>query len=702
MLTLNTLRTRFGIVLSVVIVLALLAFILSLGPEMGLFGNDQNPTVAEIDGDEISLAEFSQEYNDVKTSYYFMSGRDSSDERQIAQFASEAWSNLLFDKYLLAQLEDAGVVVTDEETIAMLKGEVNSAVYASVFGASYTPAINSFLTLLDSGLNSGATQEQLATYNAAWEYIKKQAMQFRHLQKFAGLLKAGSYVNALEVEQGVKNAANVVDGRYVPVKLSTIAPDQVEVKESEVEAYYNSHKNNYRKSATRELAYVVFEVLPTEADEAAIAQKAQDVAQAMKDAVDEQALQAVFTSNGGVISPSYAPVSSFTDAEAVLFDGEVYGPELQDNKWVISKALKSINAPEKLGFSAYIVAGDAVAQSDNIVKDAQAGEDFASLAEKYQLDADMYNYFTVDEVAFADLASQGVEPLFAAKLAEAKVGDVLVNKTLKYTQIVKVDKVEGKPQKHILAGVVNLNVVPSTQTASAVSSEASAFAASAKGSVAAFQKAAEGAARAPRTHTLAESDFVMSPMLDNSRELVRWAQAAEVGQVSKVLKAGEHYVVAVVTSVDESRYQPLAGTVRTMIISQLQNEKRMEMLKSEYAGMTIEEAAAKAGVEAVNFEGVKYSDTTVGQLYGDVAVVGAVTSAEAGNTTKVVYAPYSNTAVVYVVDAVNAAEAPQTAEAEKLRQQTTLDESIIRSGVGLAVESATSAIETSNTASMHF
>ena len=84
MLTLNTLRTRFGIVLSIVIVLALLAFILSLGPEMGLFGNDQNPTVAEVDGDEITLAEFSQEYNDVKNAYYFRNGQDSSDEMAVA------------------------------------------------------------------------------------------------------------------------------------------------------------------------------------------------------------------------------------------------------------------------------------------------------------------------------------------------------------------------------------------------------------------------------------------------------------------------------------------------------------------------------------------------------------------------------------------------------------------------------------------
>ena len=47
MASLNTLRTKFGIVLSIIIALALLAFILSLKTEMGFSGND--PRVGVID-----------------------------------------------------------------------------------------------------------------------------------------------------------------------------------------------------------------------------------------------------------------------------------------------------------------------------------------------------------------------------------------------------------------------------------------------------------------------------------------------------------------------------------------------------------------------------------------------------------------------------------------------------------------------------
>ena len=60
MASLNTLRTKFGIVLSIIIALALLAFILSLKTEMGFSGND--PRVGVIDGEKINYSEYYDQY----------------------------------------------------------------------------------------------------------------------------------------------------------------------------------------------------------------------------------------------------------------------------------------------------------------------------------------------------------------------------------------------------------------------------------------------------------------------------------------------------------------------------------------------------------------------------------------------------------------------------------------------------------------
>ena len=64
MASLNTLRTKFGALLSVIIALALLAFILSLKTDMGFSDND--PKVGVIDGDKIRYSEYLNQYDAIK------------------------------------------------------------------------------------------------------------------------------------------------------------------------------------------------------------------------------------------------------------------------------------------------------------------------------------------------------------------------------------------------------------------------------------------------------------------------------------------------------------------------------------------------------------------------------------------------------------------------------------------------------------
>ena len=65
MVSLNTMRTKFGVLLSVIIAGALLAFIFSLKSEMGFSGND--PEVGAINGKDIHYSEFLAAYDDVKS-----------------------------------------------------------------------------------------------------------------------------------------------------------------------------------------------------------------------------------------------------------------------------------------------------------------------------------------------------------------------------------------------------------------------------------------------------------------------------------------------------------------------------------------------------------------------------------------------------------------------------------------------------------
>ena len=134
MVSLNKLRTQFGVLLSVVIGGALLAFILSLKTEMGFSGND--PEVGEVAGDEVHYSEFLSAYEEVKTQM----GGDNFDYDQSAQAVYMTWQSLLADRVFIPDFEKLGLTVTPAERKAMLQGEIPSGVYSSVFADPRTGA----------------------------------------------------------------------------------------------------------------------------------------------------------------------------------------------------------------------------------------------------------------------------------------------------------------------------------------------------------------------------------------------------------------------------------------------------------------------------------------------------------------------------------------------------------------------------------
>ena len=55
-------------------------------------------------------------------------------------------------------------------------------------------------------------------YQSFWSYLNSQATLDRLMSKYLGMVRAGIYPNALEVEAGVKAANESRSGRYVMLK----------------------------------------------------------------------------------------------------------------------------------------------------------------------------------------------------------------------------------------------------------------------------------------------------------------------------------------------------------------------------------------------------------------------------------------------------------------------------------------------------
>ena len=648
MASLNTLRTKFGIVLSIVIAGALLAFILSLKTEMGFSGND--PRVGVIDGEKINYSEYYNQYEQVKA----QSGAQESNEQQSAMLANAAWQALIGKYVLTPGFDKMGLRVTEPERMSMVSGQHPSQAFYNAFadprtGEYNVAAVHQFLS--EAEANAQAQQ--------AWAQLNEQARMEREVAKFLGLIKGGVYVNSLEVANGVNSANNTYAGKWAGKKYSAVPDSLIQLKSSDIKAYYNSHKNMFKQTPSRALSYVVFEVSPTDDDMLALEKSVAEVGAQF--AATEELKSFVRANRNGKIADNYVSAKQLSEEEAkALLDGATYGPVLKNNEWTMARALDTKIVPDSMGIRHIVLPYTQEALADSLLTVLKGGANFAQVAAQYSVyDATAANGGEVGVMPFSAFSGE-----FAAALANAKTGDIVKIASGDAIQLMQVYRAD-KPSKHVQVASITYPVEASAATRRDIHNQAGTFSVNAKGSVEAFNDAASAAAVTPRIASLAQGERTIRG-LEDSRDVARWAYGAEVGDVSEIFPVGKDYVIAMLTEIDDNEFAPLEK-VSAQIRAQVLRDKKYDYIVKELSGSTLDEQAKSLGTEVADFDNVTFGAFYVNGPGFEPRLIGAISS----TTEKgVLSAPVKGLSGVYVfeVDDIQTSD-KQTAEGEKVRAQ---------------------------------
>ncbi len=639
MLSLNNLRTKLGVVLSIIIGVTLLAFV--LGDFLGNRNQGKDPVVGEINGEEIPYSTFYAAYEEMRA----LNGNDNANYDQSAQLISMAWQTLLFDRVLAPNMEKLGLVVTPAEREKMLKGEISSNVLNAIFGVNgqYDPAmLSSFLQ--DS--------EENAQRQYIWNLLEKQIYTDRMTGKYMDLVRSGAYANALMVENGLVAENNTYKGRYVACNYSSVADSLVTVSNSEIKKYYEANKANYKQTPYRTVRYAHFENEPSDSDKAAVETLAKTTA------ADFAATKDVA---GYVVGKRYASLAgSFVSEESLPSDeakalraGKMFGPELQGDEWYASRVAETLLAPKSVELQQIALPRSEEKLADSLYIAAKVpGANFASLAPQG-------SFAEVGEVSCSMLPAE-----LAKKLANAKANDVVKVSLGGAIQIFKVLKVDQKARHYRLATQTH-HIYASKATKDALYKEVCDFSRNAKGTLEGFN---EAAASVPTSSMNINKTSRNVPGLANSIEVVRWANEAEVGDVSDIIKLGEDYVVAVVTAIDEEEYKSLdkaASEIKPLLMAQ----KKAAILKEKMQGADVDAIAANAGVKVKEFSGAKTSSNVISGIGMEPRVIGALGTVTAENKGKLLPLIEGKSGVyAIIVDEVTVADT-QSAEAERVKAQ---------------------------------
>ncbi len=650
MVTLNTLRTRFGVVLSAVIAFALIAFVFSLKSEMGFSGND--PVVVEIEGRGVNYSEYMNEYEYVQR----LSGVSEVDEQQAQMLYNATWQRLI-SKYLLEPgFEGLALSVGDAERMAIIRGEIPTQTLYSVFGNPQTGmydinTLNSFL--FTSQGNPEAEQ--------MWAMLMSQALIERATMKYVALTNMGVNLNDLEVAAGVEGANSAYTGRWASKRFSSVADSLVSVSPSEIKSYYDEHKSQYKREPYRAISYVEFSVNPSAEDQAAIEKSAMELGARLSEATDVRAF--VRESRSGSIAQNYVSGDALPSAaKSALVAGEQYGPVKSGQNWTMSRVEDSIFASDTLTISHIVLSYSDEVLADSLLVALRKGSDadFAAAASQHSLYAESaQNGGAIGATPFSAFTDD-----FATALAPIRKGEIVKVETGDMIQLIKATAV-GPRVKHYRVATIDVPIVESQSTRTSIYGAAGEFATAAKGGAESFKSAASSSSVSIHSANITPSMRSVAAVA-GSQEVARWAHRAKKGDLSEIVKTDGGYMVAILTEINNDEYSSLSE-MEDRIRRTLRDEKKFEVLSAQLSGSTFEDQAASIDATTGEFEDVNFGAYYIAGVGVEPRLIGAITGSEVG----VVSAPVKGQSAlyIYVVDAVAESEEPQTAEAEKLRSE---------------------------------
>ena len=597
MAVLETIRVKFGIVITALIAVALLSFIIDPSTLQSVSSSSMSSKydVGEIDGKAISYVDFQADVDKFTAINEIATGSSVQNEQTQIQIRNAAWQALV-DKYLFTKnAKKAGLSVGEEEMIAILSGELDSPVFSQnpVFADENGNFSKEILLDFVSYLNSDETG-RLKIY---WDYLQESAKTQQFYSKYMSLFAQSNVKNPLMLVNEIAENNNTFDVEFVMVPYTYPKDTTVVVSDSEIKAYYNAHKKFYKQQASRDIEYVVFEVVPS----------AEDITAA------NEALIKVYDE-----FKTAANMKSFLLANS---DRQL------DNHWYKEGELNTIST---------VVNDYAFGKNATVSEVLSDGNTFYAVRvmETANVPEQVYVKFVPAASENVDSLLNTVEPQWIPQtpgyedVMTAKKGSKVTVNGLVF-QVLDVKDVA--PRKRV--AILEKNAVAGKETVNGYYAKANTLATKSAGKYENFQKAlAEDGLYAHPVNKMLESANRLGAV-ENTKEVTRWAFDAKVGQVSNIITVNNNYfIVAALKGVHKEGYTPVeqvAAQINTLLYNQKAGENKAAEVAEKIAGLEDMAAIAEAlGKTVSTKEDVAFSSLTSTGL--DNKFIGAASVAEEG------------------------------------------------------------------------
>ena len=609
MATLQRIRNH-GLFLLIIVGLAMLAFILGDALNSGSsFMNKSREYIGEIEGQKIHYTEYESAVEQLTEVYKIESGRSDFDEDMHAQIRNQVWQMLVAKYTLQDQAKQIGMDITSDELYELCAGAkphqliTSRRMFAGQNGQFDRNILINFLASIEmdsENAEQAANLKQAKNYWMYWENaVRLTAMQ----EKYVGLIQNMLTANNLDAKYAAQAKQTKVNVDYAMKPYYTVADSLVKVSTNDIRKIYDERKQMYKQTPNRDIAYIAYPIVPSEADYQ-LAEKAMQEIQEEFRTTEEVAL--VVNSNSDV-----------------MYDGNNYSEKTIPaayKDFAFAKGAKKndfmeLNYDEATRTFRMARLMDCGYNSPDSVQ-------LKGIATKEGEQDQEYGWFTE-----AELQKDIAEPAFAGKVGQRFTVTLgMEDRTFEITGLTK-------PTPKAKVAIIEREVTPSSKTFAAIYNEANQFVVNNQDEEA-FRAAAEEAKMEIETATNLQKMANKVADLKSSRAIVRWAFNAKEGQVSDVFECGDKYIVAVLTATHDGEYREFEDVQATLRYEAV-NRKKAEYISKQIAdAKTLAEVAEKMGSEVRHIDALTEDSYRFGIEGMEPAAVGTAFATAAGELSK--------------------------------------------------------------------
>ena len=606
MAILENIRKRTTILI-LIIGLALFAFVIS-----GIFTNSNTggvkvgSSVAEINGEEVSIDEFRNKV-DLTASRY---GGGASSMQMVNLVYNQEVRNAILEQ----QFDDLGIEIEQDQIINYIKSNPAYSQSPQFVNESGIFDENKFKSFVADLKTNAPVQYQL------WLQEEKAIIQQAKEQIYFNLIKAGVGATLKEGEYEYKLANDKVDIQYVRVPYTSISDSSITVSKKEIESYINKHEKDYQQEDARDIQYVYFEEKPSLADETAVKDEITALlkdSQEYQEATDTTITVKSFKTTDDVAA--YLDVhsdtkfdtiykakkdlpSQFADTLLALNIGDVYGPYKDGETYKLARMMnKKANGSVKASHILISYTG-AERANPNVTRTKEEAEKKANEVLKEALKADAVFTTLARENSDGPSAPNGgdlgyfqegvMTPKFNDFAFNNKVGHVGLVETEFGYHIVKVDD----KQDIVQLAILTREIETSEATSNTLFTDATTFESTLKNSDKDFAAVAKESEYAVKPVNKIKAMDENLPGLTAQRAIVKWAfsEDTKLGDVKRFnLSSG--YAVVQLTGTYRKGLMSVEDASAT-VLPILRKEKKAAQIINANKGKSIDDFASSNSV----------------------------------------------------------------------------------------------------------